>query len=395
MNFEDPETVKTIQQFLHEHGYYQTLKQFEEELASTPFDPNEITISHKLETIMMGYQEATLKQQLTDLELDDKLSNEKLLEGGAGDFAKLMLRSLDKIHLGNILAIAFSYDKESKVLATGSTDKTIRLTNYETQEKISEFSHHKGAVISLSFNPVHSHLLLSASMDGTHSLIDTKNNKVLQTFNDHSKYVVFIRWSLDGLSFATASHDHTACLYKRQSIDSPFQVALKMLFDANAESISFNKSGILAVSVRDSNYLHLVNVNTLERTKFNLNASRDDHISFTPMHVSFGSSEYLLVSTDKDRLILYREGNSTPARNFWGAPNDAFSSPRNSWDPSGKYVYSTGQDHKIYVWEVASQSVVHKLEGHNGIVRDICYHPNEKMLATCSFDKSVKLWVPQ
>jgi len=151
----------------------------------------------------------------------------------------------------------------------------------------------------------------------------------------------------------------------------------------------------LAIGVRDDNYLHLVDTHTLKRTKFNLNAAQDDHVSFTPMDLSIVDDTFLLVSTDKDRVIMYRNGNSSPVRNFWGAPNDSFSNPRSLCDPSRKYIYSSAQDYKIYVWEVASQTVVHKLEGHTGIIRDLCIHPHEEMIASCSFDKTVKLWVAQ
>ena len=75
--------------------------------------------------------------------------------------------------------------------------------------------------------------------------------------------------------------------------------------------------------------------------------------------------------------------------NFYGASNDEYSQPRHCWDPSGKYVYSvslgnygrsladvaynfsslqTSQDKCIVVWEIRSQSVVARLEGHSETV---------------------------
>ena len=73
-----------------------------------------------------------------------------------------------------------------------------------------------------------------------------------------------------------------------------------------------------------------------------MNATLDEHVSFTALDVNFSpDGDYLLVSTDKSRMIMYRiESGSTPVRNFYGATNDGFSQPRNLWHPSGKYVYS-------------------------------------------------------
>jgi COMPASS component SWD3 len=394
--FEDPEIVQLIQQYLHEHGLTNTLKMLEQESGVAAFDPETITQGHKLETMHMEHKEMALQRELNELELDERRSSEKLLEKGNGTYIQLMLRSLDSLHHSNILCLAFSFENGSNILATGSTDKLIKLSNYETKEVIAQISHHTGAVLSLNFNPVHRHLLLSSSMDGSSALIDIRHHKVIQTFNDHKKYVVSVKWSPDGLSFATASHDHSVSFYRTANIDTPFALLEQFHFNANPESIAFMKNGTLVIGVRDDNYLYFVNPMTLAKEKFNMNAALDDHVSFTPMHISFGlDDEYFLVSTDKDRMIMYRVGSSTPVRNFWGAPNDGFSNPRNCWDPTGKYVYSTSQDHKIYCWEVATQSIVQKLEGHTAPVRDLQLHPNKNSLASCSFDKSVKLWIPK
>lgn len=44
-----------------------------------------------------------------------------------------------------------------------------------------------------------------------------------------------------------------------------------------------------------------------------MNAALDDHVSFTALDVVFSPDDkYILVATDRDRLILYHIGNSTP-----------------------------------------------------------------------------------
>jgi COMPASS component SWD3 len=124
-----------------------------------------------------------------------------------------------------------------------------------------------------------------------------------------------------------------------------------------------------------------------------MNAIGDDHVSFNPMHVTLSPDErYILVSTDRDRLILYTMDTGKLVTNFYGATNDEYSQPRHCWDPSGLYIYSTSQDKTICVWEIKSQSIVVKLEGHGGIVRDLHYCHELNMLVSCGFDGAVKLW---
>ena len=70
--------------------------------------------------------------------------------------------------------------------------------------------------------------------------------------------------------------------------------------------------------------------------------------------------------------------------NFYGANNDEYSQPRHCWDPSGNYIYSvsdhlakvyyvliamqTSQDKSICVWEIRTQDIVCRLQGHTGTV---------------------------
>jgi WD40 repeat protein len=84
------------------------------------------------------------------------------LTGGDGRFVNSLAASLDNLHPGKpILAVAFSPDPDLKWLATGSADKTIRITDYESQAHVTTFDHHNAGVISIAFNPTQPYVLLS------------------------------------------------------------------------------------------------------------------------------------------------------------------------------------------------------------------------------------------
>jgi COMPASS component SWD3 len=125
----------------------------------------------------------------------------------------------------------------------------------------------------------------------------------------------------------------------------------------------------------------------------NMNAIGDDFVSFTAMDVSTSPDDkYILVSTDKDRLILYRSNTGQQVANFYGAISNEYSHPRHCWHPSGQYIYATSQNKAIHVWEVASQKIVTCLEGHSGDVRGLIYCLGMKMLFSCGFDGVVNVW---
>ena len=211
----------------------------------------------------------------------------------------------------------------------------------------------------MDFHPHKHDWLLTAGMDGKHTVFDVGKRAVVQEWNTHKKYVVRAKWSADGCFFATASYDHSAALYKLGSgaADSLAQLVKQFHFEANVESLDFTPdSRTLILSVRDDNNLHYISLDTLQDRKVNMNANRDSHVSFTALHItgSLFDGKYVLISTDRDRLILLHAATSKHARVFYGASNDALSQPRHCLDPTASILYSTSQDHTVVLWDVAS-----------------------------------------
>ncbi len=141
----------------------------------------------------------------------------------------------------------------------------------------------------------------------------------------------------------------------------------------------------LLVGVRDDNCLHCVDMNTFEQRPINMNANKDDHVSFTALQLTCtADGNYVLISTgiycicfahvntlslvlcsymiwcaDHDRLLLLHLASSQhvcaccsllffkfqinyfhQVRAFYGATNNVMSQPRHCFDISEKYVYS-------------------------------------------------------
>lgn len=88
----------------------------------------------------------------------------------------------------------------------------------------------------------------------------------------------------------------------------------------------------MLVAVREDNNIYSINLQTLEvsslfsalwylhvfqKTKLNMNANGDDHVSFSAMDINATpDGRYYLVSTDKDRMILYKYGSSAHVRSI-------------------------------------------------------------------------------
>lgn len=59
----------------------------------------------------------------------------------------------------------------------------------------------------------------------------------------------------------------------------------------------------------------------------------------------------------------------------------------------GSLIASAGNDHHIHIHDIESGSLILNLEeAHNGLISQIRFAPKKKMLASASFDKTIKIW---
>ncbi len=106
-------------------------------------------------------------------------------------------------HADDVTSIAFSYD--SRTLASGSVDTTVRLWNVNTDENKATFAGHTDSVMSVAFSPDGS-LLASGSDDNTIILWDVDTGEPKTTFVAHTNGVNDVAFSPDGKTLASCGY---------------------------------------------------------------------------------------------------------------------------------------------------------------------------------------------
>ena len=113
-------------------------------------------------------------------------------------------------HEREVYSVAFSPD--SRLLASGSADNTIKLWDVASGALKQTLSGHEATVQSVAFSP-DGRLLASGSWDGTTKLWDVASGAEKQTLKGHEGSVYSAAFSPDGRLLASGSEDRTIRLW--------------------------------------------------------------------------------------------------------------------------------------------------------------------------------------
>jgi WD40 repeat protein len=238
-----------------------------------------------------------------------------------------------------VYALAFSPD--GRLLATASSDRTVKLWSLPSGREMHTLTGHERAVYRLAFSP-DGRLLATASLDGTLRLWEPRAGVLLRTLRGHRAGVSSLAFSPDGLTLASGDRSDEGRV-RLWSVDAGVHSLQLRGHRDDVQGVLFSPDGSLLATTSHDRTARLWNPRTGE-----------------PLSV------------------LVHQGQ------VYGA---AFS-------PDGSRLATASHDRTARIWESVSGHLLHTLSGHEGYLPALAFSPDGRLLATASVDRRARLWDP-
>ncbi len=295
-------------------------------------------------------------------------------------------------HGDSVTSLAFSPD--SKMLATGSWNYTVRLWDVNTRQELSRFEglENKAQVMAfyrvqaVAFSPDGKTLAIAGD-DNTVRLRESASGKELLTLAGHLGNVTSVAFSPDGRVLASGSADSTVRLWERST--GRELLTLKG-HKGRVFSVAFSPDGKLLASGTDEDVAasdHTVKL-------WDVTTGRE-LITFTGRKcairsIAFSPDGKLLASTTVDNIVILCDVlTGKVVKTFKGHTNLVSAV---AFSPDGKRLASGSYDRTIKLWDVVGGQELVTLKGHSSNVNDLAFSPDGKTLASGSGDGIVALW---
>lgn len=279
-------------------------------------------------------------------------------------------------HKRTVWCAAFSPDGEW--LATGSSDRTIKLWHAASGRLAATLRGHASFVHALAFSP-DGRQLASGSRDFTVKLWATDFWREIATLAGHTDAVRALAFSPDGQFLASAGEDRTLRWWR---LGDHQEVATEAA-GFTIEQLQYAPDGQVVAAAGADTKVHFWNAaGRRELPPLELHRAQ-------VLTLSCSADGKMLATGSFDGTIKLWDlaGGRELATLGRGAPVQCV-----AFAPDDRLLAAATDDGIVRLWSVAHHQVVATLRGHTANVRAVTFAPRGEQLATAGEDHTARLW---
>lgn len=285
-------------------------------------------------------------------------------------------------HADIVQGLAFAPDGQR--LASCGDDATIRLWDVTSGTPSGTIAA-KGVVFCVVWNS-NGTQLATGCFDGRIQIWELQGTQpaiCVQTLSGHTHWVLGLAFAPDGTQLASASWDRTVKLWDMAS--GRCLHTLKEHTD-HVITVAWSPDGRTVASSGSDNTIWLWDV---EQGKYRM--ILQGHTA--PVYkVAFTPDSRLLLSGSEDRTLrVWDVESGLCAHSIQGYAVALYDV---AWNPDGTQLASAGSDSLVTIWDVAGQVPTRVLRGHSWVVYGVVWSPDGRWLASSGWDNAIRLWDP-
>jgi WD40 repeat protein len=284
-------------------------------------------------------------------------------------------------HSAPVSALAFS--PTTKLLASGSVDKSVRLWDVDSRKETRRMDGHSEAIESVAFAP-DGKMLASGSGNPSQGewpkdvsclrLWDTDVGKEIAKVGAHPQGVVSVAFSPDGKRLYAGG----GCSLRVFDTTTRAEIGPVGGHEHWVSSLAYSPDGATLASAGGDRTIRLWDTIT-NREKRNLRGCQGaiDSVVFPP-------DGTLLASGSREGTIrIWNAAEEKKPLSIAGHTREVVV----AFSPSGRQLASAGRDGNVYLWDVVAGKKVRQFEGRRKEFLCLAFSPDGKMLAAGGLDE--------